>query len=80
MVVTYGEGAMLCQQARHGAAARSPVQPQHQRAALRVALSLCKPADTVIRRPQWFRSQISDYPKKPGVGISALVNKAMMDS
>lgn len=44
-VPTNQEGAMLLEEALHGAAARAPVQPQHQGAVLGIALGLHEPVD-----------------------------------
>lgn len=44
-VTTNQEGAMLLEEALHGAAARAPVQPQHQGAVLGIALGLHEPVD-----------------------------------
>lgn len=45
------EGAVLLQESLHGAAARAAIQPQHQGAALRVALGLHKPTDAQLSVP-----------------------------
>lgn len=47
-VTTNQEGAMLLEEALHGAAARAPVQPQHEGAALGIALGLHEPVEVQL--------------------------------
>lgn len=47
-MTTNQEGAMLLEEALHGAAARAPVQPQHEGAALGIALGLHEPVEVQL--------------------------------